>query len=197
MPSTHPGLKKCFIADGLLCRKFQGANLSVHTQIILPSSLIPTVLQQLHDQAGHLGVQKTTDRVKERFYWPGYEQDIEKWIRDCELCQRRNPPHPSPRAPLETIRVQRPFQRVSWDLMGPLPTSENGNKFILTVTDLFTKWVEAFPLKETTSPTLAATLVDNVICRYGVPENLHSDQGPNLCSEVITKMCSLLGIERT
>jgi len=63
-------------------------------------------------------------------------------------------------------------------------------------TNLKLSRVEAFPLKETTSPTLAATLVDNVICRYGVPENLHSDQGPNFCSEVITKMCSLLGIEQ-
>ena len=96
-----------------------------------------------------------------------------------------------------TVRATRPFEKVSWDIMGPLPASEQGHKYILVVTDLFTKWVEAFPLHDTTSTTLASVLVDEVIARYGVPAYLHSDQGPNLCSEVIQTICKLLGMERT
>ena len=56
--------------------------------------------------------------------------------------------------------------------MGPLPTSSQGNKYILVVTDLFTKWVEAFPLKDTTATTLATTMLNEVICRYSVPSGL-------------------------
>ena len=65
------------------------------------------------------------------------------------------------------------------------------------VTDLFTKWVEAFPLRDTISATLTKVLVDKIISRYGVPVYLHSDQGANLCSELIKTICKLLGVERT
>ena len=81
--------------------------------------------------------------------------------------------------------------------MGPLPVSERGNRYILVVSDLFTKWVEAFPISNTLSTTLATVLVDEVICRYGVPSYLHSDQGANLCSEVVSCLCKLLNIHKT
>ena len=132
----------------------------MHTQIVVPSVLQEAVLTQLHNSGGHFGIRKTMEKVKERFYWSGYEEDVEKWVRDCSACQRRNPPQQLPQAPLGTIKVSRPFQRVSWDIMGPLPISSGGNKYILVV---FTKWVEAFPLKDTVSSTLARILVDEVI----------------------------------
>ena len=72
--------------------------------------------------------------------------DVEKWIWKCEPCQRRNRPPQKPQAPLGTITAEYPFQKLSWDIMGPLLTSSKGHCYILVVTDLFTKWVEAFPL---------------------------------------------------
>ena len=81
--------------------------------------------------------------------------------------------------------------------MGPLPTTSRDCKYILVITDMFSKWVEAFPLCITDSETLAKVLVDEVVCRYGVPLTLHSDQGANLNSEVITSLCKQLGIKRT
>ena len=81
--------------------------------------------------------------------------------------------------------------------MGPLPASSHGNKYTLVITDLLTKWVEAFPLKDTTATTLVTTMLNEVICRYGVPSGLHSDQGANLCSSVIYSLCDLLGIATT
>ena len=78
--------------------------------------------------------------------------------------------------------------------MGPLPTSAQGNKYILVITDFFTKWVEAFPLKDTTANTLANVMLNEVVCRYGVLTYIHSDQGANLCSAVIKSLCQLLGI---
>ena len=81
--------------------------------------------------------------------------------------------------------------------MGPLPITSRGCKYILVITDKFSKWVEAFPLRVIDSETLAKVLVDEVVCRYGIPFTLHSDQGANLISEVITSLCKQLGIERT
>ena len=133
----------------------------------------------------------------ERFYWPGYETDIERWVRECQQCQKRNHPQPQPRAPLGLIKCGYPFDVISWDIMGSLPTSTKGNKYILVVTDLFSKSVEAFPLVATDSETLASVLVDEVVCRYGVPRVLHSDQGANLNSQVIVALCKLLRINKT
>ena len=134
-----------------------------------------TILQQLHDNSGHLGLKKTTEGVKQRFYWPGYELDIKKWVQECQQCQQRNIPQPKPQAPLGTIKATHLFEKISWDIMGPLPTSSKGKKYILVVTDIFSKWVEAFALRSTDAETLATVLVDEVVCRYGVPSFLHSD----------------------
>ena len=81
--------------------------------------------------------------------------------------------------------------------MGPLPASSSGHKYILVVTDIFTKWVETFPMRNVLSEMVAKVLVNEVICHYGVPTILHSDQGANVGSQVIQSLCKLLGIEHT
>ena len=117
--------------------------------------------------------------------------------QECEQCQMRNNSQPLPQAPLGTISAGYPFEKISWDIMGPLPITERGNKYILVVTDLFSIWVEAFPLQVTDGLTLTSILMDEVICRYGVPQQLLSDQDSNLNAEVNQKLCKLLGNERT
>ena len=167
-----PGLCQAFLRNGVLYRQFRQSSMSPMTaQLVVPNSMKDVVLNQLHDQAGHLGVHKTTEKVKERFYWPGYEQDIENWVHACQPCQKRNPPQPVPKAPMGIIRTHHPVQKISWDIMGPLPVSSKGHKYILVITDMFSKWVEAFPLRVTDSETLAKVLVDEIVCRYGVRTN--------------------------
>ena len=78
--------------------------------------------------------------------------------------------------------------------MGHLPTSLQGNKYIFVITDLFTEWVEAFPLKDTTATTLAIVMLNEIVCRSGVPSCLHRDQVANLCSSVVYSLCELLRI---
>ena len=84
-----------------------------------------------------------------------------------------------------TIKAKHPFDILSYDLMGPLPVTSQGNKHVLAVTDLLSKWTEAFPFKSTDSETLAKVLIDEVICRYGVSSALRGDQGANLISNLI------------
>ena len=171
LPSNSaPGLRQAFVQDGLLCRKFrESSSTSATTQLVIPRDVKDVVLWQLHDQAGHLGIHRTVELVKERFYWPGYESDIENWVHECQQCQQRNPPQPLPQAPLDTIKAIRPFEKLSWDIMDPLPITSRRRKYILVMTDIFSKWVEAFPLRSTNATTLATVLVDEVVCRCGVP----------------------------
>ena len=96
--------------------------------------------------------------------------------------------------PLGTIKATRPFEKISWDIIGSLPTSSKGKKYILVVTDIFSKWV-AFQTTDT--ETLATVLVNEIICQYDIPPSLQSDQGANLTSQVISFLCRSLGIECT
>ena len=77
---------------------------------------------------------------------------------------------------------------------GPIATNNPREQ---VCADLFSKWTEAFPLKTTDSETLAKVLIDEVICRYGMLSSLHSDQGANLTSNLISSLCQTLGIVQT
>ena len=181
------------LEDGILVCQLRNSN-NPSRQVVVHIALRQTIVEQLHNNAGHLGIRKTFEKVKERFFWPGYEQDVKDAVQRCDRCQRQNHPISKHQAPIDTIESEYPFQKISWDIMGPLPATTRGYKYILVVTDLFSKWVEAFPLVTTDSVTLAKVLVEEVVCRYGVPQYLHSEQGANLVSEVIQSLCTLLGI---
>ena len=197
LPKCPPGLHRCYLQEGVLYRQYKESSTgTTHVQFVIPQSLKETVMKEAHG-LGHLGIKKTLDIIKTRFYWPGYEADVERLVKQCDECQKRNQPHPAHPAPLETIQATYPFEKISWDIMGPLPLTSRENQYMLVVTDLFTKWVEVFPLADITATTLATILMNNIVSRYGVPAYLHSDQGANLCSTVVQELCRLLGIHRT
>lgn len=74
------------------------------------------------------------------------------------------------------------MERVALDIMGPLPLSGDGNRYLLVIEDYFTKWTEAVTDQEAT--TVASALIKSVITKFGVPRELHSDQGSNFESNV-------------
>ena len=71
------------------------------------------------------------------------------------------------------------------DILGPLPTSDNGNKYILIVSDYFTRWVEAYPITDQEARSIADILTKEFICRFGVPLLIHTDQGRNFESKLM------------
>ena len=99
-------------------------------QVVVPNSLQPIILEQLHNEGGHLGTHKTAEKLRERYYWPDYMTDVEK----CQGVRAVSAPQQPPRkaqALLETIQPEYPFQKSSCDIMGPLPLSAKGHKYIL------------------------------------------------------------------
>ena len=93
--------------------------------------------------------------------------------------------------------VGSPMERIAIDVLGPLPITETGNKYILIVADYFTKWVEAYPMPSQEATTVAELLVREFVCRFGVPLLIRSDQGRNFESQLFSEMCRLLGIRKT
>ena len=86
---------------------------------------------------------------------------------------------------------------IAMDLMGPFPRSKNGNKYILVVSDYFTRWVEAYAIPNQEATTVAVKFIDNMFCRYSLSEQIHSDMGAQFELKVIQAMSKLLGINKT
>jgi transposase InsO family protein len=103
---------------------------------------------------------------------------------------RANLPAENPKAPLGSISVGGPLDCVATDIVGPVPRTPRGNRYILTVTDSFTKWLDVYPIPDQTAETCAANI-------FGCPLSLHSDQGSNFESYIFRQLCQLMGIRKT
>ena len=168
-------------------------------QVVLPRSLVPRVLEQLHNSvtAGHLGIQKLQAKVKDRFYWLGWFGDVKRWCQECVDCGSQKTAGPQRRAPLQSTVASRPFERVALDILGPLPETPNGNKYILVIGDYFSKWTESFPLPNQEAQTVAKVFVEQWICRLGAPRTIHTDQARNFESNLFKEVCQLLKMNKT
>ncbi|GBM74824.1 Transposon Ty3-I Gag-Pol polyprotein [Araneus ventricosus] len=188
------------LKDGVLYRKWESDDgSSCRWQLILPKSRIQEVLRETHDSAsgGHFGVMKTLSKTRERFYWDRLRADVEKWCRECHACGARKGPKTRTKGRLQRYNVGAPFERMALDILGPLPVTAKGNRYVLVLMDYFTKWPEAIPIPDQEASTVAEELVRAWISRYGVPMILHSDQGTNFNSALFTELCKLLGILKT
>ena len=90
-----------------------------------------------------------------------------------------------------------PLERISIDIMGPLPRSSKGNQYVLVVVDHFTKWTEAFPMPNQEASTVAKKLVSEFISKFGVPYEILTDQGSQFQSNLFTELARMLGIDKT
>ena len=188
---------RLFLTDqGILMVK----NPKGEAQIVLPKQMVQEVLSLAHEapSAGHLGVDKTLAKVRDRFYWPTMFNDVNRYCKTCHSCQGRKDPVKTLSAPLQNMPVpSRPFEFISVDHTGPLPLSLSGNRYILVISCLFTKWVECVPVRSMKADLTAEILLREVVCRYGIPTQIHSDQGGSFEADVIHNMCKGLGIDKT
>ena len=170
-----------------------------HWQLVLPTVMREQVMQMLHDHkcAGHLGQHKTLARVRMRFYWYKLKDDVNNWCKQCEVCAKKKMPIPKGKAKLQQHIVGCPLERVALDILGPLPRSSRGNRYILVVADYFTRWTEAYPIPNQEATTVARRFIGEFVCRYGAPLQILTDQGAQFQSQLFAEMCQLLNIDKT
>jgi hypothetical protein len=167
-------------------------------QTVLPPSLRVDVLHQLHDLrvTGHLGIQRTVERVKGRFFWPGLALDVARWCASCEQCAgRKGKPRPA-KQPMQTFDVGAPFERLAIDILDTHKVTREQNRYVLVVTDYFTKWTDAFPLRKHTARVVAQVIMNRWIVYHGVPRQILSDQGPEFEGRLFQRLSRLLEIKK-
>jgi hypothetical protein len=159
------------------------------------------IMQECHDSStgGHLGKEKTIEQVKRRFYWPGMDALIQKYVTSCDSCQRNKPSQQSPIGLLKPLPIpDRPWQQVTMDLITALPKSKSGNDAIVVFVDKLTKMVHyVATATNVTAPKLATIFMREVVRLHGVPDSILSDRDPRFTAHFWRAFWSQLGTTLT
>lgn len=142
------------VRDGMLYRHYKDRHGRTFDQLVVPEKYLSDVLRLCHEAgwSGHLGNKKTKERLLSEFYWPGCFRDAEAQVRACDVCQRVGKPNEKSKAPLKLVPlILEPFQRLVFDIVGPLPTTKSECRYVLIILCAATKFPEAVPLKELSS----------------------------------------------
>ena len=186
--------------DGVLWYLWEKEKQPPIWKMIVPPEGRKDLLYEHHDSkmAGHMGVDRTYERLKASpYYWPAMRETVQEWCGNCDVCATSKPGNKKIHGEMQTCLAGEPMERIAMDIMGPLITSARGNKYVLVVGDYFTKWTEAYPLPDQKAETVAIALIDNFITRFGLPKEIHTDQGRDFESKIVQEMCVLLGIHKT
>ena len=153
-------------------------------------------MEVVHDSIlGHLGTAKMQDRVS-NFYWPGIHDGVNRYCQSCDTCQRMALKGRIGKGPLGTMPIiKTPFSRVAIDLIGPLPASDRGNRWVLTLVDCATRYLAAIPMKHIKTTDVAEELV-SIYHRVGVPEEMLSDRGAQFMSELMQEISRLFSFKQ-
>ena len=191
-------LNQLTLIDGILYRRFEGRGNRKILQKVVPRQLRKQIAEEMHKglNGGHFGNRRAKAKLQERFYWPGWGTAVRLAKRRCEQCSRFQRVQPRQQGSMQPMVVGEPWERLGIDVTGPHPVSSKGNKYILTIIDHFTKWVELFPIRNQEAATVAQILVDRVFCAHGLPVQILTDQGPNFESELFRQLCDRLGVDK-
>ena len=188
--------KSLKLVKDILYRKSYSDNSSskkVLWQLVVPKAYRSRALAGCHDDVGHQGRMRTLSLLRERFSWPGMQAEATQYLLKCTRCLRRKTPHEV--APLQPIYVTQPLELIHMDYLSLEPSKGNIDK-VLVITDHFTRYALAFPIKTQTAQATAKNLWDNFICPYGFPEKFISDQNRNFESDLINELFKIAGVKK-
>ena len=117
---------------------------------------------------GHLGRNRTLARLAHRFYWSEMSDDVKEWLAQCVACVKRKSPA-GRHHPLGNIPTGHRWDRIFMDILDVCDPTLEGHRYILMIADYFSKWTEAFPMKNKCADTVANLLVEHIILRFGMP----------------------------
>lgn len=156
------------------------------------------LLEKAHSDptSGHTGVYKTYARLAENYFWPRMREDVVRLVRRCRVCLQYKAQNRAPVGQmLSHTPPSQPWETISSDLMGPLPKSKSGNRFMLVVTDYFSKYVLVFPMRNSLATNVVKRLENEVFLVYGAPKVAISDNGPQYISREYKNLLDRYDVE--
>ena len=170
-----------------------------HTiQMCVPQSLIVPVLQAHHDDiyhGGHLGIYKTMEKLRRKYWWPKFQHSIVNFIKTCDICLQNKIPRTGHRAQiLHLPRANTPTCHLCIDFVSVCTSEPDQYKYLLTAVCLHSRYLWAFPCKDQTAETVASVLNDQLFLKYGLPDIIHSDNASNFTSQLVTTLYQIYGI---
>ena len=193
-----------YLVDDLLFKRSgspgtkKGKQRNTFNQLVITEEFIPIILNLLHEapHSAHQGIDKAIKEARSKYYFPKQHSLITEHIKACQLCPYFKG-HTSDPAPILSYDiVERPFQRVSMDLLSGFVTSEKGNKCLLVCIDNFTRYTELVPLPDKSAETVAKAFNESIICRHDSPDEILTDNGSEFVNRVIECLCNLLKIKQ-
>ena len=182
------------VINDVLIRKCDNEN-----NLIVPDSLRRRLFDSAHagPLAAHLGPDRTLAQLRPYYYWPGMSKDIRNWCQACDICACSRGPPPRAHAPMQKVIAAAPMDMVAIDILCGLPPASDGSTCILVAVDYMSKWAEAYALPNEEAHTCMTALYNGFFSRFGLPTQLHSDQGRNFESKLVQELVKLTGIRRT
>ena len=168
------------LEDGVVYRRVRTDGENHHLALVVPRQLRQEVLESLHDHktAGHLGLRKTWQKIRTRFFWPKMFKSVQNYVLSCDGCNRQKVCHQPPSGLLQPLPpTSKPFERVGLDKLGPFPESIDGNKYIFVLTDYATRTVFAKAVAKGTAVEAAKFLTEDVLLHHGAPAVVITDRG--------------------
>ncbi len=193
---------KASLIDGILHFAYDAKFQAPRPLLWAPQLLRDEIVLAAHASrfAGHCGQFRTQQRVLQRFWWPSLAADVKSFIDTCRPCQRARDPYGMHTrvAPMHALEVPtEPNIRIHADLYGPLKSSSGGNKYVLTITDAFSKYADVSAITSKDAPVVAAAIFDRWISRFSCPKTILTDRGTEFANCVLAELCKLLDIDRS
>lgn len=155
---------------------------------VVPEDQVLSTIRR-HHEYGHLGVMKTHSSILNSNMWfPCMFSRIRRFINQCLVCAQNKSYSSQCKSGNLPKDEMNPFEVVSIDIVGPLKTSINNHRYVLTMIDNASRWAEAVPLTNIRADTISKALTKNWIHRFGAPRHFLSDCGTQFTSAVFKEL---------
>ena len=186
------GLLFWLTVDGSGCQSGSPLRLAV------PAQRRMAVLRACHDApatGGHMGRDKTFNRICKYFWWPRLYTDTQRYVDACLQCTQTKRKGASKTTIDGQVVAGRPWECIAMDLLA-MPLSQEGNKYVLAIMDYFSRYAVCVPVVDKTQEGIAQAITKFIFLQYGPAEKLLSDRGTEFENQIVRELCETLGVKR-
>lgn len=167
---------------------------------VVPQGRIRSDIMKIyHDtpaNGAHFGRTRTIQKIQQRYFWPNMNLDIRNYVKSCIPCLQNNYVRRKPPGTLQPIKPPEGiWQLLTMDFHGPItPTTKHGNRYIISITDVMSKFIITKAVRDATAATAARFLTNEVILRYGTPKCILTDNGTHFTAEMMNQLFKKFGV---